>query len=329
MYSAAALALLERASTELVCVDAGSAGGVHPRMNAIRGRARLIGLDADHDECARLNAAAGPGERHLHAAVGRHGEHVVLELHKKRQTSSCFETDVRRVSRFRDPGRYGADGDLPMSTRSLDDICAVEDIPRIDFLKVDVEGLELAVLEGFSGPLLAAEVEVSFHPFRKNAPLFDEIMKHMRDRGFMLLDLRRTYWTPTSVTAVHNHRGKGLLMFGDALFLVDPFLERNHALLGTPDARARYLALLCLYGYAPEALMAVDVLTESGVMPREEGTTASRLIERHSSRSLPAGPWLPVRRLMVLVERLVKWPTAVRSGLALTDFYQGDGPLGN
>lgn len=115
-------------------------------------------------------------------------------------------------------------------------------------------------------------------------------MKHMRDRGFMLLDLRRTYWTPTRVTAVRNHRGKGLLMFGDALFLIDPFLERNHQILASADAR---------------------------------------LIERHSSRRLPVGPWLRVRRLMALVERFVKWSTAVRSGLALTEFYQGDGPLGN
>ena len=45
MYSAAALALLDKASTEFVCVDAGSVGGVHARMRAIRARAQLIGLD--------------------------------------------------------------------------------------------------------------------------------------------------------------------------------------------------------------------------------------------------------------------------------------------
>ncbi|MDE0829784.1 MAG: hypothetical protein OSB03_11350 [Vicinamibacterales bacterium] len=135
MYTSTALALLERAAADLVCVDAGSAGGVHPRMDAVRGQARLVGIDADPDEVARLNAAAGPGERHIHAAVGRPDEEVVLQRHKKRQTSSCFETEVERVSRFHDPGRYWADGELAMKTRSLDDICAAEGIPRIGFLK--------------------------------------------------------------------------------------------------------------------------------------------------------------------------------------------------
>ena len=69
MYTSTALVLLERAATDLVCVDAGSAGGVHPRMDAVRGQARLVGIDADPDEVARLNAAAGPGERHIHAGL--------------------------------------------------------------------------------------------------------------------------------------------------------------------------------------------------------------------------------------------------------------------
>ena len=124
MYSAAALALLDKASTEFVCVDAGSVGGVHARMRAIRARAQLIGLDANLDECNRLNRAAGPSERHVHAAVGCPGEQVVLELHRKRQTSSCFETDLGRVSRYQDAERYAAEGQVQMTTRGLDDICA-------------------------------------------------------------------------------------------------------------------------------------------------------------------------------------------------------------
>ena len=189
--------------------------------------------------------------------------------------------------------------------------------------------MELAVLEGFSGAFLAAEIEVNFHPFRRNVPLFDQIMSHMCERGFMLLDLRRTYWTPTTVTSLRSHRGKGVLMIGDALFLLDPFLERNHAVLDAAEARARYLALLCVYGYAPEALMAIDVLTASGVMPRGESAQAAGLIERHCSRPVPVGPRLPIRRFLALVERLMRLPFAVRSGLSMNRFYQADGPLGN
>ena len=38
-----------------------------------------------------------------------------------------------------------------------------------------------------------------------------------------MLDLRRTYWTPSRAAALRNYGTKGILVLGDALFCLDPF----------------------------------------------------------------------------------------------------------
>lgn len=327
MYFDAALALLDQASTDLVCVDAGSAGGAHPRFRAIRRRAQFIGFEPDPDEWARLNGSTGPGERYLNVALGRRNEQITLHLHRKRNTSSAYESDWRRVRLYHDPNRLQSELSQKLTTQALDDVCAREALPIIDYLKVDVEGHELAVLEGYSGRLLLAESEVMFHPFRKGAPLVDEMIRHMRERGLFLLDIRRTYWSPTTWRTIRNHPAKGVLVFGDALFALDPFLDSNLRHLATPEDRAKYLSLLCVYGYAAEALMIIDVLVEASCMDdREVGALRAAIAGHATTRK-----WfrLRVARLLLALERRFSLPVAMSEGLFFGDDAQTDGELGN
>lgn len=326
MYTAIAKEIINRAHVRPVCVDVGSAGGFHPRLGSIRSEVDIIGFDADPDECARLNAAGRRGERHINSAIGRENEKIFLELHRRRMTSSCYKTDMDRVSCFHDVERFTPVGEISFTTRSLDAICASENIDRIDYIKIDVEGHEMAVLEGCSKMFLLAEIEVCFHPFRKGASSFDQILRHMRERGYILLDLRRTYWAPKSAGAIRNYGVKGVLTLGDALFCLDPFLGSNHSALSTKEDRARYLALLSLYGYTAEALMFIDVFKKKGLMLEHEAKILKEIITRGSIRRK-----LKVRlgRIMLLIEKWIQFPIAVRSGLFLTENYQGDGELGN
>src|SRR5712692_6768966 len=200
-----ALTILDTADADLVCVDVGSAAGFHPRFREVKSRARLIGFEPDPDECARLIQTAEPGQRYINAALGRSGEQISFHLHRKRNTSSAYDTDLARLRYFDDGHRLDVDRVQVIRTRSLDEVMQSEGLQPIDYLKVDVEGHELSVLEGYSGRLLMAEIEVTFHPFRVAVPLFDEVMRHMRQRGLFLLDLRRTYWSPAKRREIRNH----------------------------------------------------------------------------------------------------------------------------
>jgi len=183
----------------------------------------------------------------------------------------------------------------------------------------------LAVLEGYSRSFLLAEVEVYFHPFRKGATSFDEIMNHMRRRGYALIDLRRNFWSPNRTDELRNYGAKGFLMHGDALFCLDPFLKENHSIFNNSGAISRYLALLCLYGYTVEALMCIDLFRNEGLMPGNDAAIIEKIILKYKHRKFG----LRLGRVLLFFDKRFAMPVAVKSGLFMSRFYQADGDLGN
>lgn len=75
-------------------------------------------------------------------------------------------------------------------TQTLDTVAA--DLPGPLFLKIDVQGAELEVLEGGQQTLARAELvqlEVAFLPYNAGAPTIVEVVDYMHERGFVPYDL--------------------------------------------------------------------------------------------------------------------------------------------
>jgi len=74
-------------------------------------------------------------------------------------------------------------------TTRLDDV--LQEVPRIDFLKLDIQGFELFALRGAEGLLPRTNVvhcEVEFAPIYKAQPLFADVESFLRARGFAFID---------------------------------------------------------------------------------------------------------------------------------------------
>jgi len=74
----------------------------------------------------------------------------------------------------------------------LDELIASGEIPKPDFMKLDVQGFELEVLKGAenalkSGPALL--LEVSFIDFLPHMPLIEHVMKFMSERDYVWHDV--------------------------------------------------------------------------------------------------------------------------------------------
>ena len=64
------------------------------------------------------------------------------------------------------PARFGYEGHaITVQSTTLDHFCAGHDIDRIDFLKIDVEGAELSVLEGGAGMLARGKIMAVYFEF--------------------------------------------------------------------------------------------------------------------------------------------------------------------
>jgi FkbM family methyltransferase len=79
---------------------------------------------------------------------------------------------------------------LPMLT--LDQVLAETQFPAPNFLKLDVQGYELAVLAGGQQTLARAEVvlmEINLIAINRGAPLLHEAVAYMAERGFRVYDI--------------------------------------------------------------------------------------------------------------------------------------------
>ena len=110
---------------------------------------------------------------------------------------------------------------VPMATVRLDDVPEVE---GMDYLKVDVQGGELAVFRGAQARLETAvmvHTEVQFVPFYEEQPLFAEIDQALRDAGFWLhrlLPIQSRVFKPM-VANNDPHAGLSQHLWTDAVYV--------------------------------------------------------------------------------------------------------------
>jgi FkbM family methyltransferase len=122
-------------------------------------------------------------------AIGT-GHPSTLHITKFNPASSLLKPNHERLIQFLAlPEMLTVVSELPLETRRLDDV------PGLDgctLLKVDVQGGELAVLQGATGTLrdiMAIFIEVEFLDLYLGQPLFSAVNSFLDEQGFELLDL--------------------------------------------------------------------------------------------------------------------------------------------
>ena len=105
--------------------------------------------------------------------------------------SSNFEPDFEFLEQFHAlKAMLEVVSTSEVASRKMDDI---DNLTDIDFLKIDVQGSELACLRGGEQTLknvVAIDVEIEFAQLYKNQPIHHEVDTFLRERGFILMDHR-------------------------------------------------------------------------------------------------------------------------------------------
>ncbi len=243
---AAALAVLADHLDEPVkLVDVGARGGLDERWKPFHPLLDVLGFEPDPDECERLNEAAGTlpyRSRFLPHVLGRAGGEVTFNVCRWPVASSVYEPNPELLKDFPAAAALMTVVERrAMTTVSLDEVCAEEGLVP-DYLKVDVEGAELDVLQGAEAATdgsLMLDVEIEFAELFRGQPLFADVDGHLRTRGWQLLGLRRISWRrPAGIAAGASGYG-GQLISADALYLNARALSRGLTL-----SRMLKLALL-------------------------------------------------------------------------------------
>ena len=178
--------LSPRRLTEVVDIGANPIDGDPPYAPMLcAGLCRVTGFEPQDEALLELQKKKGPNELYLPYAVGDGRAHT-LNVCVASGMTSLFEPDPATLELFdvlRPLGKVIRR--VRLETRRLDDIAEIQ---HLDFLKIDIQGGELAVFKGGTQKLagaVAVQAEVSFVTLYKDQPAFGEVDLEMRRQGFV------------------------------------------------------------------------------------------------------------------------------------------------
>ncbi|MGQ9866018.1 MAG: FkbM family methyltransferase [Pseudanabaenaceae cyanobacterium] len=189
----------------------------------------VYGFEANPEGCAAANAQAQQAgrpwrETHFPEAIAGQVGTATLHITQFPACSSLYPPDMIVCARFGLQDLVQVTARLPLTTTTLAAVCRREGVP-IDVLYLDIQGAELAALQGAGAYLqdtLCVQTEVEFVPLYHGQPLFGEVDAFLQAQGFALFALgSRNYSRPAA--AVYSKVRQGQMVWGEALYLRDPF----------------------------------------------------------------------------------------------------------
>jgi FkbM family methyltransferase len=167
-------------------LDVGAAINDQPSYQSLvdAGRARIVGFEPNAEECERLNREFGEQHRFFPYFVGD-GRPAIFHETNWALTGSLYEPNSPLLEKFQNLAEVTRPvARHPVETTRLDDIAEIGDV---DFMKIDVQGSELAVfrnaLRVLSGTLLV-QTEAEFVELYRGQPMFADVDVFLRGRGF-------------------------------------------------------------------------------------------------------------------------------------------------
>lgn len=150
------------------------------------GRARVTGVEPNLAACLRLTRKYGAPHQFFPIFAGN-GKPAKFHKTSRVQTGSLFEPNTPLLKVFHALHELTTLVSVSeVNTYRLDDVIQRIDV---DYMKLDVQGSELDVLEGGEKLLesvVAMQIEVAFAEIYRGQPLFADIDPYLRKRGFWL-----------------------------------------------------------------------------------------------------------------------------------------------
>jgi len=217
--------ILEDNSLVIEILDIGAALSESPSYQPLvdAGRARIVGFEPNAAECERLNQTYGGTHKFFPHFVGD-GKPATFHETNWNLTGSLLEPNALLLDKF----QYILEGTQlvakhPVNTVALDDI---PDLPNVDFIKIDIQGGELAVFQNairvLSG-VTAIQTEVEFVEMYKKQPMFADVDIFLREQGFQFHTFMYFGMRPFRPIVVNGNPNIGIrqYLWSDAVYVRD------------------------------------------------------------------------------------------------------------
>lgn len=239
-------------------LDVGAAGGLEPRWEKIKKNLNVFAFEPDDRSFAALDKSQ-KNIRYINSGLWSSKKTIKFNLCEDNQVSSVYKPNKKFLDKFPKPDRFRIKKTLNLKANSADNLI----IDKIDFIKLDIQGAELEVLNGSKKILkntLGIEVEVEFVEMYMNQPLFSDVFLFCKKNNFEFVDF-------TNLCRWHKekHNGFGQIIFGDCLFLKSPEWVFNNC---DKTNLYAYFKILILYSRYDFILRYLDFFPNNSVLKK-------------------------------------------------------------
>lgn len=278
----------------LIVVDVGARGGPRDLLE-LKEITRIFGFEPNEAECEPLQREffrAGYVEARYApvALAGSEGDRRLV-ITRSAGSISFLEPNLE-VTRGYDACGWMTEpiGEVTVRATTLDAFVARERLPWLDFIKLDVQGAELEIIDGglqtLRDHVTLLRTEVWFRRFYHDQPLFRDLDRPLEELGFLPLSidpyLNNLERFRTALPPRVGDRGEPLI--AEVVYVKD--VVRDPGLLGAGDpARAlRLVLMLESFGFVGYALAAAAALRETADEPDLLEALADGIVARHRQR---------------------------------------------
>jgi FkbM family methyltransferase len=145
-------------------------------------KSKIIAFEVDQMLCDDLNSKANENIRYYCNAIGSKTETRTFYSTKHPMCSSLYKPDEKLLKLYNSLEVVEIESVGTMETISLDEFVSQNNIDDIDFIKMDIQGAELEVLQGGKDSLksvCAILSEVEFIPLYEDQPLFGDVCSYL------------------------------------------------------------------------------------------------------------------------------------------------------
>ena len=265
--------------TEIVDIGANPVDGEPPYRPMLAGKhlCHVTGFEPQPEALNILLAKKGANERYLPYAIGN-GSPQTLNICQESGMSSLLSPDQNMLKTFGLFAEFGkVISQVPVITRTLD---SIDEIVHLDYLKIDIQGGELAVFKNGRQKLsntVVIQTEVSFMPLYENQPTLGEIDIELRSQGFV----------PHCFAAIKNWIISPMVINANPRIPLNQLLEADMVYVrdftkpdGLSDEQLKHLALIShiCYKSFDLALRCVVLLEQRGVLPKGSADQYPKMI---------------------------------------------------
>lgn len=251
-------------SLDLHLMDIGARGGLDVDFLPAAWATNATGFEPAPDECSRLNKASrGPwrSTRYVPTALGGQDGLAALKIPGNGEGASLLPHNADMILRYGHVALHRTIREIAVDTLTLDSACRRFGLAAPDYLKIDVEGAELDILQAAPIALehsAAVKVEVSFLEQRRRQALAQDILAFMHGAGFILGEIRGVHAWRRRPLPAHPYSAKwtvpysrGIAAQCDLLFLRDP------AAIPSDEALLRVVCVAAVLGFFDHGVTAL------------------------------------------------------------------------